>query len=300
MLQWVASFDCCFMMQRAGTEQPNTAESVSPTARFPLRLAGVPVLNYHGLTESFSPDVPPAAQRFWLTPRQFHTQLTHIHQAGFRVADLRELKVGSSEHKGNTPGVVLTFDDGLASDYEFAFPLLAEFGMTGAFFVNTSTVGEPGYLTWTQISAMHRAGMLIGSHSHHHLDLTVLPTQTLERELADSKRCLEDHLGCAVEFLAAPHGLINRRMVDSAVAIGYCAVCSTRCWPAKPGSRVLTRITVHRDITPDEFHAFLARQFSGYARRLCRGLLYRPRRVTGHLWGIMRYRWLRQAAPVSK
>lgn len=289
------------MIQPVGIEQPKNSSGISlAPARFRLRLPGVPVFNYHGLAELVAVGIPQADQRYWLTPGQFGAHLANIREAGFRVAILDELKEGASDSAGKNRMVVVTFDDGLASDYEFALPMLAKFGMRGVFFVNIATVGQAGYLTWSQIADMHRAGMSIQSHGYHHLDLTVLPPQSLESELTQSKRSLEDHLGCPVEFLAAPHGLVSRRVVRTALANGYRAVCSTRCWPAKPQSRVLTRITLHRDITPDGFHAFLTGEVSGYARRLSRGLLYRPWTITERLVGTVRYRWLRQAAPVSK
>lgn len=260
----------------------------------------MPVFNYHGLTESFAAGIPQAEQMFWLTPAQFGAHLAHIREARFRVLLLEELTEDGPVSKGEPRSVVVTFDDGLASDYEFAFPLLTKSDLRAIFFVNTSTVGQAGHLTWSQIAEMHRAGMSIQSHSHHHLDLTVLPTPALESELTDSKRRLEDHLGSPVKYLAAPHGLVSRRVVRSALANGYQAVCSTRCLPANPRSKVLTRITLHRDITPDGFHAFLTGEVSGYARRLGRGLLYRPRTLAERLVGTVRYRWLREGAPVSR
>lgn len=285
------------MMAELVTSEPPKAIA---GGRSHLRLPGVPIFNYHGLVEALSSEIPPDAQAFWLTPGQFRDHLAHIRETGFRVAVLEETRRNTADRLAKVPIVVLTFDDGLASDYEFAFPLLTEFGMRAIFFINTSTVGQVGYLTWPQIAEMHRAGMSIQSHGHRHLDLTVLPTQTLDAELLESKRCLEDRLGCSVEFLAAPHGLLNRRVIRHALANGYRAVCRTRCWPANPDSRVLTRITLRRDVTPAEFHAFLTGEVSGYARRLGRGLLYRPRTIAEHLVGVMRYRWLRQVAPVSK
>ncbi|HEV2178539.1 MAG TPA: polysaccharide deacetylase family protein [Terriglobia bacterium] len=291
------------MAEPVTIEQQARTAGAQPTElrrRAPLPLSGIPVFNYHGLGDGLSSGIPRDAQRFWLRPSQFRDHLAHIREAGFHVATLGELEAVSSGRVRRGPAVVLTFDDGLTSDYEFAFPLLVEFGMRGVFFVNPSTVGGAGYLSWAQIAEMSKAGMAIQSHSHHHLDLTVLPRKALESELADSKRSLEDHLGRTVEFLAAPHGLLNRRVVRSALASGYRAVCSTRCWPANPRSRVFTRITLHRDIGMDEFHAFLTGEVSIYARRLYRGMLHRPRRIAGHLAGIIRYRWLRQAAPVSK
>lgn len=278
----------------ARNQSKNGEPRTQVTSRF--RLPGVPILNYHGLAESFA-GIPEAAQPFWLTPQQFAAHLADIRATGFRAVLLSELSEDPPDSAGK---VVVTFDDGVASDYEVAFPVLAKFSMRAVFFVNTSTVGQAGYLTWAQVSEMSRAGMSIQSHGHHHLDLTVIPSAALESELADSKRCLEDHLSCPVDYLAAPHGQVSRRVVRAALAKGYRAVCSTRCWPANPRSRMLTRITLERDITAEGFHAFLTGQISAYARRLSRGFFHRPLTLTERLIGTVMYRWLRQEAPVSK
>ena len=45
---------------------------------------------------------------------------------------------------------VLTFDDGLSSDYEIAFPNLVAKGLTGTFFVTVGNVGSSMYVTPVQ------------------------------------------------------------------------------------------------------------------------------------------------------
>jgi hypothetical protein len=128
----------------------------------------------------------------------------------------------------------------------------------------------------------------------------VVPTPALDAELTESKRRLEDRLGSRVDFLAVPHGVLDRRVVRRALAAGYRAVCSTRCWPARPGSTIFTRITLRRDVQIEEFHGFLTGELWPYARWLSLGLLHRPLAIAGHLCGVLRYRWLKQPTTVSK
>src|SRR5207245_385131 len=66
--------------------------------------------------------------------------------------------------------VILTFDDGYADAYDYAFPLLKQYGMVGTFYIITDFVGRPGYLSWDQIAEMDAAGMSIGAHSLTHPD----------------------------------------------------------------------------------------------------------------------------------
>lgn len=265
-----------------------------------FRLTGVPIFNYHGLSESFSDPISEAAQQYWLSRTKFRSHLALIRDEGFRSVSLDELNDHASNAAPEMPAVGLTFDDGLVSDYEYAFPSLVEFGLRAVFFVNTSRIGQSGYLNWVQIAEMQRHGMSVQSHGHRHVDLTVLPTPALDNELAESKRRLEDKLGTRIVYLAAPHGVLDRRVVRRALAVGYRAVCSTRCWPARPGSTILTRITLQRDVQIEEFLAFLKGDLWPYARRLSRGLMHRPVAIATHFTGVLRHRLLKQPASVSK
>jgi peptidoglycan/xylan/chitin deacetylase (PgdA/CDA1 family) len=285
-------------------ELQNVPDAESATARatplIRLTLPGVPIFNYHGLAESAPQETSLKARQYWLFPTEFRSQLAHIREQGFQVALLDDLKDPALSPVPILRAVVLTFDDGLVTDYETAFPVLAEFGQRAVFFLNTATIGDSGYLDWAKIAEMQRHGMSIQSHSHRHVDLTVLPTPALDAELSESKRRLEDHLGSRVDFFAAPHGLLDRRVVRRALAVGYRSVCSTRCWPARPGSKIFTRITLRRDVRIEEFHGFLTGEVWPYARQLSRGLLLRPLTISGHLCGVLRYRLLKQSATVRK
>jgi peptidoglycan/xylan/chitin deacetylase (PgdA/CDA1 family) len=267
--------------------------------RLGLNLPGVPIFNYHGLAESVSHEVSQSIIRYWLSPTSFRSHLAHIRDEGFHAARLDELQKPGSGRVAKLSTVVLTFDDGLASDYDIAFPLLAEFGMSAVFFLNTAMIGQAGYLNWSQIAEMQRYGMSIQSHSHRHIDLTVLPNPALDSELNESKRLLEDRLGSQVDFLAAPRGILDRRVVRRALALGYRAVCSTRCLPARPGSTIFTRITLHRGVTTKEFRGFLKGEVWPYARRLSRGLFLHPIVIPGHLCQVVRHRWLKWPATPS-
>ena len=260
------------------------------------RLSGVPIFNYHGLAESVPEDIPLAARPFWLSPTKFRSHLAHIRDNGFQAILLSELQ----EQAPESCKIALTFDDGLLTDYEAAFPLLLEFGMKATFFLNTATIGQAGYLDWAKIAEMQRHGMSFQSHGSRHVDLTVLPTPVLDAELMESKKVLEHRLDRPVDLIAAPCGVLDGRVVNRALAAGYRAVCSTRCLPARPGATVLTRITLHRDISVGEFHSFLTGEFLPYARRLSRGLLLRPQNFASHVYGVLRHRWLKQPTVASR
>jgi peptidoglycan/xylan/chitin deacetylase (PgdA/CDA1 family) len=64
-------------------------------------------------------------------------------------------------------------------------------------------------LTWEQIHTMLQAGIAFGSHTLSHPVVSQLAPAELERELADSKRLLEEKLGVPVKDFAFPFGKVS-------------------------------------------------------------------------------------------
>ena len=258
---------------------------LAESGRRPLRLGGIPVFMYHGLTTSRKSKIPWRERKYWVLPGQFREQLNCILQEGYQVALLREVWNPTNAPNREKPTVALTFDDGRWSDYTVVYPFLLQSGVRAEFFVNTSTIGQQGFLGWQQITEMHRAGMSFQSHSHDHVDLSRLPSHGQERQMKDSKQMLEDRLGSSVDFLAAPYGLISLQVVDMALRVGYRAVCSSRSWPAQPGARTLNRVIVYGHTSLRDFQRLAAGSLVAYAGRAARtALLYLPQRVLLCFW----------------
>ena len=70
--------------------------------------------------------------------------------------------------------VSLTFNDGLASQYQFARPVLASHGVNGTFYVATSWMAtqDAKYMRSWQLDNLHRDGDEIGGMGKDHKDLT--------------------------------------------------------------------------------------------------------------------------------
>lgn len=245
-----------------------------------LTLGGVPVLMYHGIATSVPAGVAPADVKYWVPAATFRRQLVQIRLIGHHVVRLDDLWAGRRGGRAVDSAVVLTFDDGRASDYETAAPLLAKAGASAEFFVNTALIGQPGYLTWSQVAEMQRAGMSFQSHGHDHVVMLGLPPRLLDHQLRTSKHLLEDRLGRSVDFLAAPYGFLDRRVVTAALEAGYRAICNSRSWPAQPGSTTVNRVAVYRGTSEGQFTALLRRRPTGYLPGLARtALAFLPKRV---------------------
>lgn len=119
------------------------------------------------------------------------------------------------------PDVWLTFDDGLESDVIIALPAMAARGLSGRFFVTSGRIGSPGFLSANALRELHSAGMRIGSHGVHHRPWRGLPDQDLRRDIADSKKTLEDLLGEPCTEAACPHGQYDQRVLRALREAGY-------------------------------------------------------------------------------
>ncbi|MFH1006214.1 MAG: polysaccharide deacetylase family protein [Candidatus Latescibacterota bacterium] len=161
--------------------------------------------------------------------------------------------------------IALSFEDGYASVYEQAWPIMEQYGFRGTLFVVAGYVGKENgwganfggrrfrHLDWPQLKALAAAGWEIGSHSWSHRDLTALTTEELTRELRESKRSLEDALGVSVDTLSYPFGRYDERVRDAAFAAGYRGGCVY--FPLRDDSFSLAQTAVYRMDTMLDFTA---------------------------------------------
>ena len=87
--------------------------------------------------------------------------------------------------------VLLTFDDGNASDFEIALPALLQRGLRATFFVCSGRLDQPTFLSRAQIREIQSRGMQIGSHGIAHRSWRHLDQTRLHEEIEGSRRALE-------------------------------------------------------------------------------------------------------------
>ena len=248
-------------------------------------IAGVPILLYHGIAER-----APSGGKYCVSPADFRAQLGDLLAKGRLPVYVRE---ATSVPLAKRPAAI-SFDDGLASDYQSAFPLLAEHGVPATFFVNTANIGSPGFLGWEEMREMQRAGMSFGSHGHFHVCLLGLNVESCAAQLRLSRQLLEQKLGSAVACFSAPYGLLNARVIAAARQAGFSVICSSRNWPARPGEAVHGRIAIYRHTSLSEFRELLSCSLPRLARRRLReAALAIPKRI---MLGL-RPQWLGVAVP---
>ncbi|MCS3742970.1 peptidoglycan/xylan/chitin deacetylase (PgdA/CDA1 family) [Rhizobium sp. BK661] len=129
--------------------------------------------------------------------------------------------------------ILITFDDGNASDLEIAAPELRQRGLYAEFFVLTGRIGKEGSLSADDIRTLFALDMRIGSHGVGHRDWTRLTTNDLVHELESSKAHLEQICGCPVNAASMPFGWYNSAVLQQIRSAGYRAAYSSGGGSAK-------------------------------------------------------------------
>lgn len=113
--------------------------------------------------------------------------------------------------------VVLTFDDSARSHFETVRPILLKYGFGATFFITEGfdfKDNKKDYMTWEEISQLHRDGFEIGNHTRDHLAITDKNSSALVEQLqAIRDRCSEHNIPAPVSF-AWPGNAISTKALD--------------------------------------------------------------------------------------
>lgn len=209
----------------------------SPAAR--RRRAGrmSACLMLHGI--GAIPDrVPPEERPYWISAETFAFVLD-----------------AAARHRAR-----LTFDDGNDTDAALALPALSRAGMTAAFFIPTDRIGTPGYVSETDILALHAAGMEIGSHGCAHLDWLGASDADIAADVVRSIERLAGIVKAPVRAVAIPYGQCDRRVLAVLRKLGIGQVHSSFPGPHLEGSWLVRRDCIKADMDRAAIWRLLSRK----------------------------------------
>lgn len=194
-----------------------------------------------------APAEPAITRALTVAPRVFAAEMQWLKGAGFHAVSLRQL-YAALERGASLPSkpVAITFDDGYRDVLWNAAPVLHRLRMPATDFVISGRVGDgdPSYLTWPELVRLERLGFAVGSHTVHHLELTLLPPAQARYEIDASRRELEKRLHQPVWWFAYPSGRVDALVAALVRAAGYRLAFTTR-----PGDvqQSQTPLLLHRD-----------------------------------------------------
>jgi peptidoglycan/xylan/chitin deacetylase (PgdA/CDA1 family) len=156
--------------------------------------------------------------------------------------------------------IIVSVDDGYVDDVRTILPDLQRMHMVATFFVITGRMSESGFLSADQIRQLDHAGMDVGDHTAHHLDLRLLSGSALRAETAGSRQTLQSVLGHPVYYFAYPFGAYNSNVERVLRSAGFTMAYTTAGGITESTQAPLTmpRVHVGRAETPSGLLSLLS------------------------------------------
>lgn len=188
----------------------------------------IPVLAYHQVDVEFELGVNS------ISPQTFESQVRFIAAQGYTAITPDNLIQAIASHFAlPRQPILITFDDGYESFYNYAYPILKKYGLTATVFMLAAYIGRlnewdvqrsmkrPKHLSGRQIKTLFKNGIGFGSHGLHHRFLTHCSRSEAKAELEESKSRLEQILSHPVQSFAYPYGSVNAETADLVKSAGY-------------------------------------------------------------------------------
>jgi len=198
------------------TIQPTA--TLIPTATWAVAGPGeviAPILMYHNI------DPEGTSSRYNTTPEVFAKQMQALADWGYHTITAAQLTQAILEGAPlpDRP-IVITFDDGHYSVYEYAFPIMQEHGFFGVTYIVANRLKSVGFTGEPQLKEMIQAGWEVGSHSYTHSDLSLDHSKAFN-EINYSREHLSDSLDFPVTSFAYPYGAFDQYLGDRTSKWGY-------------------------------------------------------------------------------
>lgn len=188
---------------------------------------------------------------FTSSPELFRAHLEALRSDGYEFIGLAEFEnAAASGFRKSAKQILVTTDDGYADNWFWGYPILRELGVPAVFFVITDAITEAGIrlrsdqvqsdtdsqswptrderLSWSELRHMAADGLVsVQSHTAFHRDYSGLArkpealSSSLDEDLADSIKAIENGVGRAPTALAWPWGFSTRAMRSRASEAGF-------------------------------------------------------------------------------
>jgi peptidoglycan/xylan/chitin deacetylase (PgdA/CDA1 family) len=234
----------------------------------------IPILMYHQI------DKPPqrgtALRGLIVAPSSFAWQMRLLRWMGFQGLSMRDLEPYlQGEKQGKVVGI--TFDDGYQNNLDNALPILLKNGFTATCYAVSSMIGgtnlwdkgkveEKTLMTLENWRTWRDAGMDIGSHTRTHADLTAISVDKAMNEITDSKKELENTIGCEARHFCYPYGLFTPLHSAMTKESGFITATTTQRGRVVAGDDLYTlrRVLIARSTNAIQF---LVKIISAYEDR---------------------------------
>jgi peptidoglycan/xylan/chitin deacetylase (PgdA/CDA1 family) len=185
----------------------------------------------------------------------------------------------------------ITFDDGYASVYRHAFPVLAKLEIPATVYLVAAAIDDnmpqssnnfnglypdEDMLVWAQVRELQANAVRMGSHMLLHKDLTSLDPEAAHTELQQSKKIIEDKVGAECSSFCFPWGRYDSTSITAVRRAGYSNAVVTIQGRWRRNAKIdpfrIPRADVRREYNLEDFKAVVRGDWDylGYVQRFRR------------------------------
>ena len=176
-----------------------------------------PILLYHHIDPLINSPL------YNVPPDQFAEQMKALADWGYTTITISELVRAITEGAQLPPRpIVITFDDGNDSVYQYAYPIMRQYGFVGVNYLVANRLQADGFMGAAELTELYKAGWEVGSHSYTHIDLHLDHTAAFD-EIYYSRIDLAADLSQSVNTFAYPFGSFDDYLGDRVGKWGYSA-----------------------------------------------------------------------------
>ncbi|MBI5122789.1 polysaccharide deacetylase family protein [Candidatus Roizmanbacteria bacterium] len=204
-------------------EVKKRVELASPSASM-----RVPILMYH-YVEYVQDKNDTIRQSLNINPFIFEEQIKTLKNAGYTFMTARELgDVLDGKRLLPSNPLLLTFDDGHWDFSTDILPILKKYNVKATQYVIPGFTGGSDFMTQKQVQEAIDSGIVdIGAHTVHHVSLKGHFLKTVEFEVKESKKMLEDTYHIQVVSFAYPNGSFDEQAEKVVKEAGFTTSVST-------------------------------------------------------------------------
>ena len=168
----------------------------------------IPILSYHSINNQKCP--------MSLDVNDFEDQLIYLKKNNHCSVHFNEINNNKNKQ------FIMTFDDGYKDIIINCLPLLKKYNFKAICYIVSNNIGKTNKWDFNKKSIIQKElmskndlhewvdnGMLIGSHSHDHADLTALSNKEISYQVIESKKVLQDLFGFEINSFSYPFGKHN-------------------------------------------------------------------------------------------
>lgn len=194
------------------------------------------IFSYHRVGEDHYPDNN-------IRREQFEAHIRELKSGAYNVMPLPAVIATLKKGEALPPRtVVLTFDGGYYSVYDYAAPLLIKNGLPFTVFIGTDRAARvtPEYMNWNDIKKLARNDLVtVGLHPAGYQRLGTQPEAEILRQINSARAAYRDNLGTEARYFAYPFGEYSKTMRDIVEKQGFDAAFGEQSGVAYAGADML-------------------------------------------------------------